>query len=160
MMKELQVAKQGGDLVIMSTQGELKKAILDEVLSLDMVMRALYSKFGTVHKAIVHLNGWQQRCARTTHILTNIHVVVDNMQAWTMKYKGALLHLPKMMRADAVELQARIWSQIHNYEDLPQLITSTQASHARVFKSMDVVVHTHAIPSLGNLTHEKTKKQV
>ena len=82
------------------------------------------------------------------------------MQAWTMKYKEAPLHLPKMMRANVVELQVRIQSQISNYEDLPQLITSIQASHARVFKSMDVVVHTHAIPSHGTLTQVKTKKQV
>ena len=34
MAKELQVAKQGGDLVKMLTRAELKKAILDEVLSL------------------------------------------------------------------------------------------------------------------------------
>ena len=34
MAKELQVAKQGGDLVKISAQAELKKEILDEVLSL------------------------------------------------------------------------------------------------------------------------------
>ena len=38
MAKELQVAKQGGDLVTMSTRDELKKAILDELLSLDTTM--------------------------------------------------------------------------------------------------------------------------
>lgn len=77
-----------------------------------------------------------------------------------MKYKGAPLHLPKMTMANAVEMQARIWSQIQNYEDLPQLITGIHVSHARVFKSMQVVVHTHPIPSLGTLTQVKTKKQV
>ena len=41
MEKEIQMAKQGGDLVTMSAQAELKKAILDEALSLDTVMRAL-----------------------------------------------------------------------------------------------------------------------
>jgi len=92
--------------------------------------------------------------------LKKIYIDVDNMQAWMMKYKGALLHLPKMMRAIAVELQARIWSQISNYDELQQLITSIHASHACVLKSTDVVVHTHAIPSLGTLTQAKTKKQV
>jgi len=38
MAKELQVAKQGGGLVTMSTQAQLKKAILNEVLSMDTVM--------------------------------------------------------------------------------------------------------------------------
>jgi len=115
-------------------------------------MRALYSKFGIVHKAIVHLLVFQQRCDRRARILLNVHVVIDYMQTWTMSYKGALLHLPRMMKPIAVELKACIRSQIRNYEDLVQLITGIQASHARVFKSMDVVVCAHAIPYIGNLT--------
>ena len=58
MAKELQMAKQGGELVTASTLAELKKEILDEVFSLDTVMRSLYSKFGTVHQAVIHLHGW------------------------------------------------------------------------------------------------------
>jgi len=94
----------------MSTQAELKNEILDEVLSLDTIMWELYSKFGTMHEAVVHLHRWQQWCARRTCILKNIHVVVDNMQAWMMNYKGALLHLLKMMKANVVKLQAHIQS--------------------------------------------------
>lgn len=52
------MAKKGGELVTASAQAKLKKAILDEVLSLDTHMRALYYKFGTMYKAVVHLNGW------------------------------------------------------------------------------------------------------
>ena len=59
MAKELQTAKRGGELVTASTREELKKEILDEVLSLESIMWALYSKFGTVHKAVIHLNRWQ-----------------------------------------------------------------------------------------------------
>lgn len=124
MDKELHMTKQGGELVTMSTWAELKKAILNEVLSLDIVMWALYSKFGTVHKAVIHLNGWQQRCARREHILANSHDVVDYIQTWMMRYKGALLHLPKMMKARVVEPKACIRSWIWNYEELPQLIAS------------------------------------
>ncbi len=124
MAKELQTTKQGGELVTTSTRAKLKKAILDEILSLDTVMRALYSKFGTVHKVFVHLNRWQQRCARRARILMKLHAVVDYMQTWTMRYKGAPLHLPKMMKVSAVKLKARIRSPIWNYEELPQLITS------------------------------------
>jgi len=142
----------------MSTWAKLKKEILDEVLSLEKVMRELYSKFGTVHQAVIHLHKRQQWCARRARILKEIHGDVDNMQAWMMKYKGAPLHLPNMMKANVVELQARTRSQIQNYEDLPQLITSIQDSHAQVFKSMDVIVHTHVIPSLGTLTQVKIKK--
>lgn len=115
-------------------------------------MRALYSRVGIVHKAVVHLNGWQQCCARRAHILSNLHTSIDHMQTWTMKYKGAPLHFPKMMKPMEVELKACIWSQTQNYEELQQLITSLQASHARVFRSMDVVVYKHAIPSIGKLT--------
>lgn len=64
------------------------------------------------------------------------------------------------MKANVVEMQECIWSQIWNYEDLLQFITGIQASHAWVFKSMEDVMHTYAIPSLGTLTEAKTKKQV
>jgi len=40
----------------------------------------------------------------------NVHDIVDDMQTWMMKYKGAPLHLPKMMTANVVELQACIQS--------------------------------------------------
>lgn len=108
MAKELQIAKHGGDLVIIFAWAELKKEILNEVLSLDTVMWALYSKFGTVHKVVIHLNEWQQWCDRRAHIFMNMHVAIDDMQTWTMKYKEAPLHLPKMMRVNAVKLKARI----------------------------------------------------
>lgn len=38
----------------------------------------------------------------------NLHDVVDDMKTWTMKYKEAPLHLPKMMTANAVEMKAHI----------------------------------------------------
>jgi len=119
MAKKLQTVKQGGELVIASAQAELKKVILDEVLSLEKVMQALYSTFGTMHKAVVHLNGWQQRCTRRACIFSNVHNVLDYMQTWTMICKGSPLHLPKMMKPKMVELKAHIQSQIWNYDDLP-----------------------------------------
>lgn len=78
-VKEIQMTKKGGALNTTSTWVELKKAILDEVLSLDKVMRALFSKFGTMHKEVFHLNRWQQRCARRARIMLNVHVFVDDM---------------------------------------------------------------------------------
>ena len=82
---------------------------------MDTVMRAMYSKFCTMLQVGIHLHGWQHPCVGRARILKNIHVAVDNMRAWMMKYKGVPLHLPKMMKSNAVELQARIWSQIQNY---------------------------------------------
>jgi len=88
-----------------------------------------------------------------------MHIVVDYMKTWTMRYKGAPLHLPKMMKPRMVEMKERIQSQ-KNYEDLLQLITNLQASHAWVFRTMDVIVCTHAIPYIGTLTDTKIKAQV
>jgi len=65
-----------------------------------------------------------------------------------------------MMKPKAVELKAHIWCQIQNHEELQQLITSLHASHARVFKSMDVIVYTHVIPSIGTIVVAKAKNQV
>lgn len=93
-------------------------------------------------------------------ILSNLHFVVNHMQTWTMRYKGTLLHLLKMIKPRVVDQNAHIQSQIWNYEELPQLITSLQGSHARVFRSMNVVVSAHSIPSIGTLTKAKTKAQV
>ena len=110
MAKELHMAKQGGELITTSTRAELKKSILDEVLSLETIMRALYSKFGTVHKVVAHLNRWKQWCAKRERILSNMHASIDYMQMWAIRYKGAPLHLSKMMKPRAVELKARIQS--------------------------------------------------
>jgi len=77
-----------------------------------------------------------------------------------MRYKVALLHMPMMIKPKVVELKAWIRSQIQNYEELSQLITCLQASHAHVFKSVDVVVHAYAMPSIGTLTQVKKKAQV
>ena len=79
MAKELQTTKQEGELVTLFAQAEPKKEILDEVLSLEPVMKALYSKFGTMHKVVVHLNSWQHRCVRRACILSNMHTTVDYM---------------------------------------------------------------------------------
>lgn len=64
------------------------------------------------------------------------------------------------MNPKVLELKACIWSQIWNYAELLQLIANLKASHARVFRSMDVIVSTHAIPSISTLTEAKSKKQV
>ena len=79
MAMELQAAKKGGEHVTSSAIAELKRVILDEVSSLETIMRMLYSRFDTVHKAIVHLNGWQQHCARRARIFSNLRIIVDHM---------------------------------------------------------------------------------
>jgi len=63
------------------------------------------------------------------------------------------------MNPKAVELNACIQSQIRNYEELLYIITILQASHAWAFRSMDVILHMHAISSIDTLTKAKTKNQ-
>ena len=157
MAKELQVTQHGGVQVTTSMRAELRREILDEVSSLEIVMRKLYFRFITVHKSVVHLNSWQQCCARRACILLDLHTSVDHMEIWTMRYKGCPFHFPKMMKPKGVELKAHIWSQIQNYEELLQFITSLKASHARVFRSMDVIMHVHAIPFIG--THMRQSQR-
>lgn len=64
------------------------------------------------------------------------------------------------MKPKVVELKECIHDQIQKYEELPQLITILQTSHAWVFWSMDVIVCMHAITSIGTLTKVKTKNTV
>ena len=117
--KALQVTKLGEEKATTSARAEFKKKILDELLSLETIMQNLYFRFVTMHKSVIHLNGWKQRCARRPRIFSDIHTVVNHMQIWTMRYKGAPLHLPKMMKPKEVVLKAPIQSQIQNYEELP-----------------------------------------
>lgn len=42
---------------------EMKKAIVAEISTLEATMQTVYSRFVTVHKAVVHLYGFQQQCA-------------------------------------------------------------------------------------------------
>lgn len=110
MAKELQVAKKGGEYVKPSARAELRREILDEVSSLGIFMWKLYFIFVTMHKSVVHLNGWQQCYARRAHILSDLHIVFYHMQTWTMRCKGAQFHLSKMIKPRVVELKAHIWS--------------------------------------------------
>jgi len=81
------------------------------------------------------------------------------MKILKMRYKGAPFHLPKVMKLKVVELKAGIWSQIQKYEEPPQCMTSLQASHVGVFRSMDIIMCMHVIPSIGTLTEVKSKNQ-
>ena len=71
-------------------------------------MQKLYDGFITVHKLVVHLYGFQQRSKRVVWTLKEIHAAITHVQEWTMRYKGALLYLPKMMKPQAELDKARI----------------------------------------------------
>lgn len=49
---------------------------------------------------------------------------------------------------------------IQNNKQLTSFIGSIQASYVRFYSSLDVLVRTHQIPSIGSLTKAKPKNQV
>ena len=71
--------------------GEMRKAILVEVSTLEGTMRKLYDGVATVHKAVVCVHGLQQRSKEFVQTLKNIHASITHVQEWTMRYKGARL---------------------------------------------------------------------
>jgi len=92
--------------------------------------------------------------------LKGIHAAITHVQEWTMRHKGDPLYFHKIMKPwvelDKALIQMLIW----NYENLPLLITSIEASYAQFFKSLHVIVRTHKIPSIGSLAQAIKKNQV
>jgi len=64
------------------------------------------------------------------------------------------------MKLQAELDKAQIHMLIQNYEQLPPLITNIEASYSWLFKSLDVMVRTHKIPSIGSLVQTIKKNQV
>lgn len=89
-----------------------------------------------------------------------MHVIIDHVQTWTMRYKGTPLHLQKMMKPQVALDKACIQSLIQNYEELSPLITNVEASYACLFRSLDVVVRKYGAPLIRTLTKVKEKNQV
>lgn len=77
-----------------------------------------------------------------------------------MRYKGALLHLHKIMKPQVELEKEHIWCQIYNYEEIPPPITSIEASYTWLYKSLDVVMRKYGILSIGRLTEAKDKNKV
>ena len=70
---------------------EMRKVILDEVSTLEITMKKIYDVFVTVHKAVVHLYGFQQRCMKIAQTLKDIHASIAHVHDWKMRYKEAPL---------------------------------------------------------------------
>ena len=103
---------------------EMRKVILVEVSTLKATMQKLYDKFLIVHKVVVHQYGFQWWRRNIVQTLEDIHAAIAQVQEWTMRYKGALLHLPKMMKPQLELDKAKIWIQIQNYENRTLFISS------------------------------------
>jgi len=74
--------------------------------------------------------------------------------------QGSPTYLQNIMKPQAELDKALIHMLIQNYEHLPLLITRIEASYAQLFKSLDVIVRTHKIPSIRTLTQSMKKNQV
>jgi len=77
-----------------------------------------------------------------------------------MRYKGAPLDLEKKMKPQVELEKEKVQMLLHNYEQLTSLIGNIQDSYVWLCNSLDVMVRTHMIPSIGSLTDAKTKNQV
>lgn len=60
MVKDLQATRKREEQPTWSTMAEMRKMILTKASTLEKVMWKMYDRFVTVHKAFVHLHGYQQ----------------------------------------------------------------------------------------------------
>ena len=81
-----------------------------------------------MHKVVVHLYGFQQQCMNIFQTLKDIHATIMHVQEWTMRYKGTSLYLHNIMKPQAELDKAEILMLVRDYEQLPLLITSIEAS--------------------------------
>lgn len=80
---------------------QMRKVILAEVSTLETTMRNRYDRFITVHKEFFHVHGLQQQRKEFVQNLRNIHATIAHVQECKMWYKGALLHLPNILKPQA-----------------------------------------------------------
>lgn len=93
-------------------------------------------------------------------MLVDINTTVDHVHTWMMMYKGAPLHLHKMMKPQVELEKPCIQSLIWNYEELLPLVTSVEASYAWLYMSLDVMVRNYGTLLIGMLSEAKEKNQV
>ena len=98
MENELQEAKQRTKYSAGFAMPEMRKLTLAEVSTLETTMRKLYDRFVTMHKVVVHIFGSQRYSTKIIQTLRYIHNVIPHVHEWTMRYKGSLLHFPKIMK--------------------------------------------------------------
>jgi len=77
-----------------------------------------------------------------------------------MRYKGPPHYLHNKMKLEAELDKTQIQMLFWNYEHLPPLITSIEDSYERFFKSLDLIVQMHKIPSIRTLTENRRENQV
>jgi len=74
-----------------------------------------------------------------------------------MRCKGAPLDLVKKMKPWVGLEKVKVHMLIQNNKQLAPSIGSIQASYVWLFSSLDVLVRTHQIPSVGSLTKAKSR---
>ncbi len=71
-----------------------------------------------------------------------------------------MIHLHKIMKAEAELDKAHIQSLLWNYEELSPLITNVDASYTRLLRSLDVVVRNYDTSLISMLRDAKEKNKV
>ena len=66
----------------------------------------------------------------------------------------------KKTRQQAELEKAQVWMIIHSKKNLASFIATTHDSYARLYNSVDFMVKSHNIPSVGSLTKAKRRNQV
>ena len=143
-----------------SALAEMRKEILAKVSTLESTMQKLYYEFFIMHKVVVHLYGFQQWSRKVVQTFNGIDASIAHVQEWIMRYKRAPLYLHNMMKLQAKLEKARIHMLIQNYKKLTPFITNIKASYAWFYKTLEVMVRTHRIPSIGSLNKANKKNQV
>ena len=74
-----------------------------------------------------------------------------------MQYKGASLDLGKKTKQQVELEKGRVLMLIHNNKIIASFILRIQDSYARLYDSLDFLVNSHWIPSVGSLWEAKPR---
>ncbi len=72
---------------VVSDMGEMRKAILVEVSTLEGTMCKLYDIIVIVYKEVVYVHVLQQWGREFVQTLKKMHVSITHVQEWKMRYK-------------------------------------------------------------------------
>ena len=123
-------------------------------------MDKIYEGFVTIHKSAVNFHGPWQQTKEFVKTLKKIQSSISYVKEWTMRYKGAPFDLVKKMKPQAELEKEKVWMLIQKNKQFTSFIGNIQDSYVWLFNSLDVLVRTHQIPSVGSLTKAKPKNQV
>lgn len=94
----MQEVEQYREKSAISTMGEMRKAILAKVSTLEDTKQNIYDIFVTVHKEVVCVHGVQQWSKVCLQTLKNIDAAIAHVEERKIRYKETPLDLAKKMK--------------------------------------------------------------